>query len=318
MSTLSAASAPAHLRRRGLLQDGAVATALTGGVSGAVVLVEAPARRLVVKQALPRLSVATEWFAKPERALTEAAAIEALHRLTPDHTPELVDVDADRLVVTMTAAPAHWRPWKELLLAGNPPGDVATTLGRVLGIWHDATRGDPATAARFADYEAFEQLRVAPFHRTVRRRHPALAGAVDACVTDLTTTRECLVHGDFSPKNVLVGPDGLWVLDFEVAHVGAPVFDVAFLLCHLMLKAAHRPGSAASVRAAADAFLDAYGPAPLDRLGWHTACLLLARVDGTSPADYLTPAERTRVRAVATAALDRPDSPTLDELWELW
>ena len=218
----------------------------------------------------------------------------------------------------MTAAPAHWRPWKELLLAGSPPVDVAATLGRVLGVWHGATRGDPATAARFADYEAFEQLRVAPFHRTVRRRHPALAGAVDACVTDLTTTRECLVHGDFSPKNVLVGPDGA---------VGARLRGgarrrarvrrrVPALPPHAQGRAPARLGGVGAGRRGRVPRRVRAGPAR--PVGLAHACLLLARVDGTSPADYLTPAERTRVRAVAVAALGRPDSPTLDELWGLW
>ena len=318
---LTVGNAVDHLRRRGVLTGGGTATLLTGGVSGVVVLVSAGDRRLVVKQALDRLSVATEWLAKPERVLTEAAALALLHDITPAHTPELVDVDPSALVLTMTAAPAGWQPWKSVLLDEPPSGArfaaVALALGRILAAWHQQTWGDPAVADRFADYEAFEQLRVAPFHRVVRARHPALATAIDACVADLTTARECLVHGDFSPKNVLVGPDSpLWVLDFEVAHVGAAVFDLAFLQCHLLLKAVHRPDAAPALRAAATAFLTGYGPIPSTRLGWHTACLLLARVDGTSPADYLTPTARDRVRALASAALAAPSSPSIDDLWE--
>ncbi|MEV4623288.1 aminoglycoside phosphotransferase family protein [Asanoa sp. NPDC049573] len=317
---LTVANAVDHLRRRGVLTGGGTATLLTGGVSGTVVLVYAGDRRLVVKQALDRLSVATEWLAKPERLLTEAAALALLHGITPAHTPAPVDVDPVDLVLTMTAAPAGWQPWKSVLLDEPPSGarfaGVALSLGRIVSAWHRQTSGVPEIAERFADYEALEQLRVAPFHRVVRDRHPALATAIDACVTDLTTARECLVHGDFSPKNVLVGPDGpVWVLDFEVAHVGAAVFDLAFLQCHLLLKAAHRPAAAASLRAAASAFLTGYGPVTSPRLGWHTACLLLARVDGKSPATYLTPAERDRVRSLAADALAAPVSPAIEELW---
>ncbi|GIF73553.1 aminoglycoside phosphotransferase family protein [Asanoa siamensis] len=318
---LTAETAVDHLRSRGVLAAGGTATLLAGGVSGVVVLVSAGERRLVVKQALDRLGVATEWRAKPERLLTEAAALSLLHSLTPAHTPSMVDVDPAALVLTMTGAPAGWQSWKSVLLDEPPSGarfaGVAATLGRILGAWHRATAGDASVAARFADYEAFEQLRVAPFHRFVRSRHPALRAAIDACVDDLTSARECLVHGDFSPKNVLVGPDGgLWVLDFEVAHVGAAVFDLAFLQCHLLLKAVHRPAAATALRGAAAAFLAAYGPAPVDRLGWHTACLLLSRVDGKSPADYLTADGRAQVRVSAVRALAASASPTIEELWE--
>jgi 5-methylthioribose kinase len=174
-------------------------------------------------------------------------------------------------------------------------------------------------AGQFGDDEAFEQLRVGPFHRAIRARHPHLADPIDACVTDLTTKHQCLVHGDYSPKNVLVGTDGLWVLDFEVAHVGAAVFDVAFLECHLLLKAMHRPRDAALFRAGAAAFVAAYTdsldrPPSLDRLGWHTACLLLARVDGTSPAGYLSANTSQRVRQLATELLSDADTP-MAEVW---
>lgn len=318
---LTVESAVDHLRRRDVIAGGGTATLLTGGVSGVVVLVTAGGRRLVVKQALDRLSVATEWLAKPERVLTEAAALALLHEITPAHTPELVDVDPGALVLTMTAAPPGWQPWKSVLLDEPPSGArfaaVALSLGRILAAWHRQTWGVPSVAERFADYEAFEQLRVAPFHRVVRDRHPALAPAIDACVDELTTARECLVHGDFSPKNVLIGPDGpLWVLDFEVAHVGAAVFDLAFLECHLLLKAVHRPAAADALRAAATAFLTGYGPVASTRLGWHTACLLLARVDGKSTAGYLSAEERSRVRALAVRALSAASTPSIDDLWE--
>jgi enolase len=213
-----------HLRERGLLSgpSAPVVTPLPGGVSGETVLVEAPPARLVVKRALARLLVAGEWTAKPERAMTEAAALALLNGLTPAHTPQLRDADPATNTIVMSAAPAGWVSWKAVLMGdvADPsagPAAVAGTLGSVLASWHAATWHDPQVAARFADYEAFEQLRLAPFHRTVAARHPAVAPAVLRCVAELLAVRTCLVHGDFSPKNVLVGADGVLVLDFEVA-----------------------------------------------------------------------------------------------------
>jgi len=282
---------------------------LSGGVSGRCLLIEAGVRRMVVKQALAELAVAGRWAAKTERALTEAAALRAVHRLTPSVTPEVLDVDSDHCTFTMTAAPANFRSWKEQLLTGAAPSKqtraTAAALGRILGYWHRATWGDRAIASRFSDYEAFEQLRIAPFHRRIAAVHSDLSPAVQACVEDLQTRRDCLVHGDFSPKNVLVGVGDPWVVDFEVAHVGAADFDIAFLLCHLLLKAIHQPEQASVYTAAAEAFAAAYRSAnplylPTALLGWHVASLVLARLDGMSTVAYLSDDERDRARRLST------------------
>ncbi|MEW9522113.1 phosphotransferase family protein [Streptomyces tubercidicus] len=315
-----------HLHSRAQLSPLRV-TRLSGGVSAETLLVEARPARLVVKRALERLQVAGDWTAKPERALTEAAAMELLHRLTPDHTPELRDVDARTNTIVMTAAPADWVPWKSVLFGDLPdptPGFAASaaSLGEILGTWHSRTWHEEDVAGRFADYEAFDQLRVRPFHRAVAAVHPAVAGRIDDLAEELLSRRDCLVHGDFSPKNVLVGPLGIMVLDFEVAHVGAAVFDVAFLQSHLVLKALHVPQRAAQIAEAAATFLKTYertcpegGTATTERLSRHIACLLLARVDGLSPAAYLSPATAVAVRRLALDFLRQRD-PSVTELWD--
>lgn len=327
-----------YLRERGHLHAAvgreARLTVLAGGVSAETVLVEGGSERLVLKRALGRLLVAGDWHAKPERAMTEAAAMQTLHAITPAHVPRLRDADSRLNAVVMEAAPAGWANWKTVLMGECPdPGAgitaTAGTLGRVLATWHRHTWLDPAIAARFDDTEAFEQLRIAPFYRQVAARHPAIAGRVADCVRQLETTHECLVHGDYSPKNVLVGRDGLMVVDFEVAHTGSAVFDVAFMLCHLVLKAVHRPARASAFGDAAAAFLTAYGTAAGagaggsgvgvsgsddGLLGAHVACLLLARVDGLSPAPYLTPATAGLIRGLALAQLAGP-RPTIAGIW---
>lgn len=323
-----------YLTARGILTGvgGAQITELTGGVSGDAILVEAGEQRVVVKRALNKLRVRSEWLAKPERALTEAAAIDVLHRITPDQTPELLDLDPERFTLVMSAANPSWTSWKARLLHDRLDATVelavGRTLGAVLGTWHLASSGSQDIADRFDDREAFEQLRIGPFHRVVAQRHPHVAAAIGVCIDDLQSRRDCLVHGDYSPKNVLVGPaalpgldgrDGLMVLDFEVACYGAAVFDVAYLHCHLILKAMHRPDQRHLFRQIGDAFLDAYtstvkrDAGPL--LGWHTACLLLARVDGTSPSGYLNSENEARVRRLALRMLEI-DQPALDEVWD--
>ena len=319
---LTPSTVGSHLAQRGIVSDGAeiITEELGGGVSNVVLGVEADGTRLVVKQALPRLRVADDWVAKRQRALTEAAAIELVHRATPEAVPPVLDVDEASCAIVIGRAPRTWATWKQLLLAGRIDTQVSTRLGSLLAAWHGL---DVQGACRLDDPEAFEQLRVDPYYRTVARRAPDLAPEISALIERMVEKRRCLVHGDFSPKNVLVGQDGLWVIDFEVAHLGDPAFDVAFMTSHLVLKAIHRPVDRHAYATCAERFWFSYRnaiPATLafqpDHILRHLGALLLARVDGKSPAEYLTAVEHDVTRALGRRlVLEPPDS--LDEVWTL-
>jgi aminoglycoside phosphotransferase (APT) family kinase protein len=322
-TTLNEVSVVRYLVGRGLLRDDSDApvprvTALGGGVSSVVLLVEAGDTRVVVKQPRRKLLVKEEWLANPMRALTEARALTLVHDRTPEAVPPLLDVDASARAITMVAAPGTWQPWKDRLLAGIAEPAVGRRLGYLLGTWHLSNSRHRDELAELEDLEVFDQLRIDPYHRTVAARHPELARQVASAAAALlaSSARRCLVHGDFSPKNVLLGDEGLWVIDFEVAHVGNPVFDLAFLTTHLVLKSLHRPEDTERYRACAAEFLDSYrevagaGLVPSDEsLGLQVGCLLLARVDGKSPAEYLTPQEQVAARRLGTRLVLEPVQP---------
>jgi tRNA A-37 threonylcarbamoyl transferase component Bud32 len=301
-----------HLRNRGLVtpEMPVEVRALPGGVSGDVRAVVAPGLDVVVKRAHEELLVEDEWFADEERLVTEGWALRLAGDLTPDAVPKVLDLDPRTRTLVMERAPRAWQNWRTELLSGNVDPAMGERLGYVLAEWHRETAEHPNLLSTFSDDKAFIQLRIDPFHRTVARRHPDLAPAIEDVVLRLLGRRECLVHGDFSPKNVLVGAEGFWVLDWEVAHVGDPSFDLAYLLCHLVLKAVHRPEHAPSYRDTARRFLGAYGASASGELSANVACLLLARVDGKSPADYLDPDEQQQVRELGRAMLVAPE--TLD------
>ncbi len=307
---LSPGNVGAYLAERGLLSDGASLDvhALPGGVSGVVLAVRADGRRMVVKQALERFRVADEWLVPPERALTEAQALELMTQLAPGSVPALIDSDPELFALVMEEAPADWRPWKSLLLAGTADAAVAAWVGALLAVLHSAD-GDIGSA------ESFEAQRVDPYLRMIQRRHPDLDARIGAYIERLLGTIRCVVHGDYSPKNILVGDDGLWVIDWEIAHRGDPAFDVAFLLNHLLLKTIHRPQARADYEACGRAFLDGYGKElDLRYVLGLVGCLMLARVDGKSPAEYLTDAERDEARAAGIALLSDPPE-SLEEAW---
>ena len=319
---LSKETASAYLAQRGAVPGAqhAVISQLSGGVSNVVLAADCGQTRVVLKQALPRLRVKDLWLAKRERAISEADALVLARTLTPDTVPAVLDVDRERCALTIEAAPRSWVTWKSLLLAGDVDTEVASRLGETLAEWHRATFRDAAVAARFADYEAFDQLRVDPFHRTVSARRPELAAAIAPLVARMQATHVCLVHGDFSPKNVLVG-DGVWVIDFEVAHFGDPVFDVAYMLNHLLLKLLHLPDSTSRLESSAARFWEAYAAAvPEDLLPeipyllGHIGALMVARVDGKSPVEYLTRGEQDRVRELGSRLLLDPPGSLGDAL----
>src|SRR4029077_18274277 len=142
--------------------------------------------------------------------------------------------------------------------------------------------------ARFDDFASFEQLRLTPFYETVMRRRPEIARAIGTYAAELRSMRRCLVDGDYAPKNTLVAPDGRrWVLDFEVAHTGNPVFDLGFFLSFVVLSAVRWPTLTPGLRELAERFLSAYDDAvgfgfagDVPSVTGHTACLVLARTDG--------------------------------------
>ena len=311
---------------RGLVAPSAESAALGGGVSNDTQMVTDAERRVVVKRALGQLRTPMIWHASPRRALDEAAALRMAAAVTPDHVPRVLAVDEPTATIAIEAAPHDWVEWKQTLRDGTVDPAVARTLGDVLGRWHAALAAGAPLLGDLDGMDRMEELRIGPFHEVVAARHPDLAGPIGDAVADLRTRRRCLVHGDFSPKNVLAGPGGVWVIDFEVAHVGDPVFDLAFMETHLLLKAIASPHDAVLLRRCADSLRDAYrramGAEParavadeaLHRLGPHSGCLVLARIDGTSGVDYLDEAGRTRARDLGRALLATPPIP-LERAW---
>ena len=315
---LSTETAVSWVNEQGLNPTGAwlEARELAGGVSAAVIAVRGSGVGVVVKQALPRLRVADVWEAKVERTELEVAALELLGSVTPGVVPAVLAHDPAHHVFAMELLPAAARNWQEEIAAGRTHVEAGAWAGAILGRWHRHTPAtDDAVARSFDDVESFEQQRLLPFHETVMRRRPELTAAIAPYVDELRSERVCLVDGDYAPKNMLVAADGRrWKLDFEVVHVGNPVFDLGFFLSFLVLSAVRWPALAAELRTSASAFLDAYEAEAGARLAveersitGHTACLVLARTDGKSPASFLDPAGRERARAVGISLLEHPE-----------
>lgn len=297
MLELTADNALEYLQARGWVGAGPNRVELlAGGVSNVVLCVETPERKFVLKQSRPQLRTRDAWFSDIERVYREQEVMEVLGPLLPPlGVPAVLFSDRDNYVFAMSHAPAEARNWKEMLLAGEANPAQAGCAGTLLGRMHQATAGNPDLERRFGDGKVFTQLRIDPYYRRIQERLPDTARAIEPIIDRLLHARSALCHGDSSPKNMLVHDRGIMLLDYEAAYFGDPTMDLGFLLSHLLLKAVKFHPRQHAYLELTRAFWKQYAAEvrfrPLAILCQegieHLAVCLLARIDGTSPVEYL-------------------------------
>ncbi len=322
---------------------------LSGGVSNAVFRVaqrSAWAPAFVVKQSREQLRTQADWFSRLDRIWREADAMEVLHPLLPPHAvPRVLFQDQPNYLFAMEAIDRAHIVWKSELLTGVADRSVAVAAADILAGIHGATLGRDDLRTRFGDCEVFDQLRLDPFYRFVADRQPDVRPALQRLIDRTLARSECVVHADFSPKNLLIVRDGsgsprVTLVDYETVHFGDPAFDLGFFFTHLLLKAMRQrtllsrrsgdPSGDSPELVLATAFLDRYesslreavfagggeewSPDPVQAAS-HLGGCLLARIDGKSPVDYLPDAgSRDDVRRFARTLLLDGSTPLRDAI----
>ncbi len=289
---------------------------LTGGVSSDIWRIDLPSGPICVKRALAKLRVAADWRAPVARNLYEARWMRRADAAVPGAAPMVLGQDSETGALAMQYLPPAQHPlWKRELHAGRAEPDFAARVAQSLVRIHAATAADGSVAAEFPTDTIFFEIRLEPYLIAAARAHPDRAAALHALVATTEANRRALVHGDVSPKNILVGPAGPVFLDAECAWWGDPAFDLAFCLNHLLLKCLWTPAATAGFLACFDALAAAYLAGvtwePAEALESRAARLLpglfLARVDGKSPVEYITEqGDKDRVRRTARALLAVP------------
>lgn len=302
----------AYLQRSGRIAPGEQPriAILRGGVSNRTVLVERESGEAwVLKQALAKLRVPVDWFSSPERIHREALGLQWLARLAPPgSTTPLLFEDRERDLLAMQAVPQPHENWKTMLLGGRICPDHFRQFATLLAAIHRNAYGRADLAEIFGDRTFFESLRLEPYYGFSAQQAPAAAVFLHALIRETLARSITLVHGDYSPKNVLIHEGRLVLLDHEVIHFGDPAFDLGFSLTHFLGKAHHLPALRREFASGALEYWRVYSEAlgASARALWaadlesrvvrHTLACLLARTVGRSPLEYLDSAERTHQR----------------------
>jgi 5-methylthioribose kinase len=318
---LNEKNAAQYLKSRGILPNRV--SELGGGISNVVVLVETGNESFILKQSLSQLRVKDKWLADRSRIFREMESlIDAASFLPKGSVPEVLWTDKANYLFAMSAV--RGLCWKNELMAGRLDPAIAARAGTLLGTLIRQTWGSEALRRKYGDLTTFEQLRLDPYYRTIAALHPEVRDELLVLIEEMALRSASLVHGDFSPKNILAEGDRITLIDFEVVHFGDPSFDAAFCLSLLLLGWFYQPALRREREQMARMFLDSIRPELPPQAGSffekttlrHLGCLMLARIDGKSPVEYL-PEEsvKNQVRVIAKELILRCPE-TLEECLE--
>lgn len=287
-------------------------TPLTGGVASDIAKVDLPTGSICVKFALPKLKVSENWEAPVHRNAAEYAWLQVAADVQPASAVQLFGRSETLHGFAMEfVAGKDVYLWKTAMLDGRPPKGEAQAVGQVLGALHAASTKASFDTAPFQNQDDFYALRLEPYLTFTAMRHPGLSTHLNSLVQSLKASNQVLVHGDVSPKNILVRDTGPIILDAECATMGDASFDPSFCINHLVLKAVHLPDIRAALFDSIGEFWDAYAEHvswedPLkteERVCQLLPALMLARVDGKSPVEYLSLSDQKFVRDLAIKLL---------------
>ncbi len=316
MLELDPNNAVAYLHDRGWLDPRVAARVevLAWGVSNAVLRVTPETGDpFVIKQSRAQLRTRDPWFSRLDRIWREIDVMRLLQPLLPAGViPRVLFEDRGNYAFGMEAAPTEHLVWKQLLLDGHADARIAGTLGTYLAAIHRETAERPELQSQFGDTQVFVELRVDPFYRRIAQISQKAAPHIERLITEMCATPICLVHADFSPKNVLIAGDRIVLVDFETGHYGDPAFDLGFFLSHLLLKSVRHADRLSEYTALTDefwrtylagiaelAYVSPFAPREIIRRSMgHLAGCMWARIDATSKVDYLGELQQQAVRVL--------------------
>jgi len=268
-----------------------------GGVSSNVWYIRTRSgREMIAKHPLARLNVEQEWLADQRRSDFEAMFLRDMEACMPESVASVLAHDGDSHTLFLEYFPGHaYRNWREEILAGCVHERTGAAVGSILSRVHRLFACDAEAKKRYDARDILVGTRIDPYFDAVAKRHPGLVRKIGELKKRVLEADAVVIHGDVSPKNILVGEDRTILLDAECACIGDPAFDPAFLLAQLLLKALVVVDKEQEIMAACDGFAASY----FEGVNWedraalerrvieYLGLFLLARIDGKVPVPYI-------------------------------
>ena len=287
---------------------------ITDGVSSDIWHVKtAKEKEFCIKRALAKLTVKEDWYAPVNRSNFEAIYFKYCKKIAPDNFPKVLGHDNKKFILAIEwYNPKQFEVWKKKLFNKNIELKDAENVSNLLLEKHKNFFNKKIYKIKFSNDNTFHSIRIEPYILFTSKKYPQFNKQFSKVAKSLLKNKKTLIHGDFSPKNILINANKPVILDAETACWGDPVFDLAFCNNHLLLKSLLQNGLGNKFLHLSFNFISNY----IKKITWEEKkdftdrlfdiipLLLLARVDGKSPVEYFNLKQKNRTRALAKEILN--------------
>jgi len=269
---------------------------LTGGVSSEVYHVKTNKNNYCIKRSLKRLLVKKKWIANTNRIKFEYLWLKHCQNILKRNIPNTYEFNNKKKYIVMEyLKTSQYKTLKQLYFNKIININTIRSISKHLYKIHSNSSNYKTKKTFEGNYKNFYDLRLDPYFNEVGRVYPKYKGYIKKINENYIKHSNTLVHGDFSPKNILVGKNKIIYLDAECCNFGDPVFDLVFFTNHLLIKSIFFKDKSQEFIKLYISFYKEYLSnlstknfnSYIDRIIKMTPIMLLSRVDGKSPVEYI-------------------------------
>lgn len=279
-----------------------------------------------IKRALKKLSVKEDWFAPISRSNFEVSYFKACQNISSKSFPKILGHDKNKYILAMEwFNPEKYILWKKKLLDISFETKEGYSISNILYKKHSFFHNKLNYKKEFENDKTFYDIRIEPYILFTSKSYPEYANFFIDTAKSLVFNKKTLIHGDFSPKNILIGADFPIILDAETACWGDPIFDLAFCNNHMILKSILNFTYKKKYILLSKEFIETY----INRINWEEKIsftdrflkliplLILARLDGKSPIEYYQDKHVKKARALGLKILDNKVK-NINSFFSIW
>ena len=282
---------------------------LKGGVSCEIYKVDTTTNSYCIKKALKKLRVEKDWYADPIRSYYEYLWLKKTKKILPSSIPEVISYNRMKnYLIIEYLNMSRYSNLKEDLLKGKVDLDNLNKIAKKLLYIHKNLKSNYNKKIFQTHNFNFIKLRINPYLLELNKTYPELKKYINETVNLLRNNQHTVIHADFTPKNILVSKNKQIILDAETANYGDPSFDIVSLINHLIIKLLFVNKNKKNFVLALKKIFNTYH----SNVTWEEKqdiikrsltllpLMMLARVDGKSPVEYIkNNKEKNKLRRIA-------------------